>query len=54
MKEELTEKEHRELREILKDPVRSAELADRAIDAWILQMKGKKPKPSSRSSKKGS
>ena len=54
MREELTEEQHKELQEILKDPVKSAELADRAIDVWLQQETGKKPSKSSRSSRKGS
>lgn len=54
MKQELTEEQHKELKEILSDPVRSAQLSDRAIDVWILQETGKRPGKYSRSSKKDS
>lgn len=47
-------KEEEGLEAILKDPVKSAELADRAIDAWIEQESGKRSRRSSRRSKKGS
>jgi hypothetical protein len=48
----LTEKERKKIREILDDPVKSMEHANRAIDAWVLQ--GLESKKSSRNSKKRS
>ncbi len=49
-----TRVESEDLDEILKDPVKSGELADRAIDAWIEEQGGIRSGRSSRSSKKNS
>ncbi len=52
MRPVLTEEERKELRAILRDPVKSMELANKAIDAWVLQRP--KSRKSSRSSKRHS
>jgi hypothetical protein len=46
----LTEEEEKRIRELLDDPVRSAEQANKAIDAWVLQRK--RSRKSSKNSRK--
>ncbi len=52
MTSSLTERDRKELEEILADPVKRAELANRAIDAWVLQGLPKSRRSSKNSKKR--